>query len=116
LASFLSLETSVATSGTLMPALRLGGSALPRLAVAPHLLCNVPEGVGRTLAIELVDGHELGEIEHTTALSIADIGRLLGFQEPSAFHRAFKKWSGVQPGQYRHRVSGAAGSLARSGT
>jgi AraC-like DNA-binding protein len=37
----------------------------------------------------------------TTSLSIADIGRLLGFQEPSAFHRAFKKWCGVQPGQYR---------------
>ena len=36
----------------------------------------------------------------TTALSIADIGRLLGLQEPSAFHRALKKWCGVQPGQY----------------
>jgi AraC-like DNA-binding protein len=39
----------------------------------------------------------------TTTLSIADIGSLLGFQEPSAFHRAFKKWSGVQPGEYRLR-------------
>lgn len=39
----------------------------------------------------------------TTALTIADIGSLLGFQEPSAFHRAFKKWSGVQPGEYRLR-------------
>jgi AraC-like DNA-binding protein len=38
-----------------------------------------------------------------TSLSIADIGRLLGFQEPSAFHRAFKKWSSVQPGEYRAR-------------
>jgi AraC-like DNA-binding protein len=36
-------------------------------------------------------------------LSIADIGSLLGYQEPSAFHRAFKKWSGVQPGEYRLR-------------
>lgn len=39
----------------------------------------------------------------TTALSIADIGGLLGFQETSAFHRAFKKWCGVQPGEYRLR-------------
>jgi AraC-like DNA-binding protein len=38
-----------------------------------------------------------------SALSIADIGSLLGFQEPSAFHRAFKKWSGAQPGEYRLR-------------
>ena len=39
----------------------------------------------------------------TTTLSIADIGSLVGFREPSAFHRAFKKWSGVQPGEYRLR-------------
>ena len=43
-----------------------------------------------------------------TSLSIADIGRLLGFQEPSAFHRAFKKWSSVQPGEYRSRRAMAA--------
>jgi len=35
------------------------------------------------------------------ALSVAEIGDLLGFRESSAFHRAFKKWSGVQPGEYR---------------
>ena len=39
----------------------------------------------------------------TTSMSIADIGSLLGFQEPSAFYRAFKKWSSVQPGEYRSR-------------
>jgi AraC-like DNA-binding protein len=37
-------------------------------------------------------------------MCIADIGSLLGYQEPSAFHRAFKKWSGVQPGEYRLRT------------
>ncbi len=36
-------------------------------------------------------------------LSVAEIAGLLGFQETSAFHRAFKKWSGVQPGEYRRR-------------
>jgi AraC-like DNA-binding protein len=41
-------------------------------------------------------------------LSIADIGSLVGYQEPSAFHRAFKKWSGVQPGEYRLRQTQAA--------
>lgn len=38
-----------------------------------------------------------------TSLSVVDIGSLLGFQEPSAFRRAFKKWSTVQPGEYRRR-------------
>ncbi|HVQ26648.1 MAG TPA: AraC family transcriptional regulator, partial [Planctomycetota bacterium] len=42
----------------------------------------------------------------TTRLGIAEIGHLLGFQDPSAFHRAFKKWCGVQPGEYRARQSG----------
>jgi len=41
----------------------------------------------------------------TSSMSIAEIGRLVGFQEPSAFHRAFKKWCGVQPGHYRLRQS-----------
>ena len=39
-----------------------------------------------------------------TRLSIADIASALGFQETSAFHRAFKRWSGVQPGEYRRRA------------
>jgi len=42
----------------------------------------------------------------TTRLGIAEIGHLVGFQDPSAFHRAFKKWCGVQPGEYRARQSG----------
>ncbi|MCU7247457.1 AraC family transcriptional regulator [Pseudomonas koreensis] len=35
--------------------------------------------------------------------SIGDIAERLGFQEPSAFHRAFKKWTGDSPGRYRAR-------------
>jgi AraC-like DNA-binding protein len=42
-----------------------------------------------------------------TSLSVVDIGCLLGFQEPSAFRRAFKKWSSVQPGEYRRRQAAA---------
>lgn len=40
-------------------------------------------------------------------LSIAEISFLLGFSEPSAFFRAFKRWTGVTP---------AVSRLARSGT
>lgn len=33
--------------------------------------------------------------------SINDIAAKVGFTEPSTFHRAFKKWTGVTPGAYR---------------
>ena len=35
-------------------------------------------------------------------LTLVEIANLLGFSEPSTFHRAFKKWTGVAPGEYRH--------------
>lgn len=39
-----------------------------------------------------------------TPLSMSDIAGELGFSESSAFHRAFKKWTGTRPGEYRCRV------------
>ncbi|MDB5942339.1 MAG: helix-turn-helix-domain containing protein AraC type [Ramlibacter sp.] len=34
-------------------------------------------------------------------LSIAEVAALVGFEDPSAFYRAFRKWTGVAPGAYR---------------
>lgn len=42
-----------------------------------------------------------------TDVAIAEVGPLLGFEEPSAFYRAFKKWTGVPPGSYRLRQAAA---------
>lgn len=38
-------------------------------------------------------------------LTIQAIAALMGFDEPSAFHRAFKKWTGQTPGQYRKALA-----------
>ncbi len=34
-------------------------------------------------------------------LSIFDVAEALGFSDPSAFHRSFKKWTGRPPGEFR---------------
>ncbi|RBP16900.1 AraC family transcriptional regulator [Roseiarcus fermentans] len=36
-------------------------------------------------------------------LGVADIAAELGFAEPSAFHRAFRKWTGATPGTFRRK-------------
>ncbi|MFY9180206.1 MAG: AraC family transcriptional regulator [Venatoribacter sp.] len=37
--------------------------------------------------------------------SIKDIAESLGFTETSTFHRAFRKWKGVTPGEFREKLS-----------
>ncbi|MFD4838807.1 AraC family transcriptional regulator [Achromobacter sp. NPDC058515] len=56
----------------------------------------------RDAAVEYLGRHEL---------SLVDIAERLGFSECSTFHRAFKKWTGVSPGEYRRNrlVCGPAG-------
>ncbi len=36
-------------------------------------------------------------------LTISAVAMLMGFQDASAFHRSFKKWTGLSPGDYRRR-------------
>lgn len=38
-----------------------------------------------------------------SSLSVDDIAVELGFSDASSFHRAFKRWNGLQPGEYRAR-------------
>ncbi|MEY2632866.1 MAG: hypothetical protein RIR00_1520 [Pseudomonadota bacterium] len=53
---------------------------------------SIMDDLRRDLAIALLSDSELG---------IHDIAAALGFAETSAFHRAFKKWTGTRPGEYR---------------
>jgi len=38
--------------------------------------------------------------------TIADLAQRLGFSEPSAFHRAFRRWTGSAPRSYRPKAAG----------
>ncbi|HZZ11882.1 MAG TPA: AraC family transcriptional regulator [Paraburkholderia sp.] len=62
-----------------------------------HTYQSIKDALRRDIAIsELQD----------TARTIADIASAVGFAEPSAFHRAFRKWTGMRPGDYRSARGG----------
>ncbi|MGQ0698182.1 MAG: AraC family transcriptional regulator [Panacagrimonas sp.] len=55
---------------------------------------DIKDDLRRDLAIDRLAHSEV---------SVAQIAGELGFAEPSAFHRAFKLWTGLRPGDYRQR-------------
>lgn len=86
--------------GALVTALRDGGPTVE--AVAARLRCSP-----RTLRRRLQDEGQSFQQMSEGHLSIAEIAFLLGYSEVSAFHRAFRKWSGAAPAEFRRaRVSG----------
>lgn len=76
------------------------------LAVSPQTLrrrlleeekCGFQElkdQIRRDLAVHLIE---------RSTLSLEDVGLSLGFSELSTFHRAFRRWTGVAPGEFRDR-------------
>lgn len=64
---------------------------------------------GRTFRALVDDARrELGK-QHLAdpGQSLAQVALLLGFSEQAAFHRAFVRWTGVTPGQFRHAAFAA---------
>jgi AraC-like DNA-binding protein len=57
---------------------------------------EIKDALRRDLAIEFLSN---------TGLPMPEIAGAVGFAEPSAFHRAFKQWTGVRPGEYRKRLT-----------
>jgi AraC-like DNA-binding protein len=91
----------------------IGGAGWPRLEAVAREFHVAPTTLRRKLEAEgtsyqgVKDELRRDAAVHQlcgTRLSIASIASALGFQETSAFHRAFKRWSGVQPGEYRRRA------------
>jgi AraC-like DNA-binding protein len=57
---------------------------------------EIKDGLRRDMAIHLLK---------QSRLSLEDIGAALGFAELSTFYRAFRRWTGAAPGEYRERTA-----------
>lgn len=58
-------------------------------------------GVSYQLLLELTRQEAAGEYLSNPSLSISEVAYLLGYSEPAAFHRAFKRWNGITPQSFR---------------
>ncbi|MCP3139451.1 AraC family transcriptional regulator [Pyxidicoccus xibeiensis] len=70
-----------------------------RLGVSPRALRRRLEEEGTTFA-RVVDELRRGlalELTRNPGVSLGELAFLLGFSEPSAFHRAFRRWTGRTP-------------------
>ena len=92
---------------TLADELRGGEPTATRLAVRLKMSVRT---LNRLLAAESTSYRELLDtLRHEQAarhlagdqVSIAEVGFLLGFSELSSFHRAFKRWTGRTPAEFR---------------
>jgi AraC-like DNA-binding protein len=78
---------------------RLGVSARTlqrRLGEASTSYAATSESVRRELAAQYLGNQRL---------AIAEVAYLLGFSQTSAFHRAFKRWTGSTPSEYRRALA-----------
>ncbi|MBS2021097.1 MAG: AraC family transcriptional regulator ligand-binding domain-containing protein [Deltaproteobacteria bacterium] len=61
------------------------------------------EGVSLSNLLEETKRDEAISLLAQPQLSLSEIGERLGFSEPSAFTRAFRRWTGASPRDYRER-------------
>jgi AraC-like DNA-binding protein len=77
-----------------------------RLAEEGVPLADLLGEVRRALAIEAMQQSDV---------AIKQLSEQLGFSEPSAFHRAFKRWTGSTPSEYLRAQAARRSSAARCG-
>lgn len=65
------------------------------------------EGRPFTAILEAVRRRMSSRLLASRELAVCEVAFLLGYREPRTFHRAFRRWYGVAPGEYRQRVQPA---------
>lgn len=102
-----SLEEQVLRS--IVSSLTTGGLTVEvvaaRLGLTSRTLQRRLAQTGRAFS-DLVEQARQVTAEHYLAdpsLSLAEVSYLLGFREPSTFHKAFRRWTGKAPGAWREQ-------------
>ena len=104
-------ETADHVRRHVMTALRAGEPTIE--TVARHLH-TTPRTLQRRLLSEGTSFTQvLDEVRREMALAhmrgrratIDEVAFLLGFEKPTSFHRAFKRWTGVTPGEFRRQAT-----------
>ena len=102
-------ETADRVRRHFMSGLRTGE---PTIDTVARQLRTAPRTLQRRLRQEGTSFTEvLDEVRREMALShmrgrratIDEVAFLLGFEKPTSFHRAFKRWTGVTPGEFRRQ-------------
>ena len=75
-----------------LASLCISASTLRRLAEEGHTYQGLKDSVRKELAIVWLAEPQI---------SFAEIAERLGFADTSSFYKAFRKWVGSNPGQYR---------------
>jgi AraC-like DNA-binding protein len=95
------------------------GHEIPDLGQVASQLAMSSRTLQRRLGMEGVSYKDLVDLARRGAadalladssLAVAEVGYLLGFSEPSAFHRAFKRWHDMTPLDYRRAHDRGAAS------
>jgi len=77
--------------------MRMSASTLRhRLHAEGQNYAGIRDEIRRDLAIEMLQSTEFG---------VGEIATRLGFSEPSAFHRAFRKWTARSPAAFRREMT-----------
>jgi AraC-like DNA-binding protein len=96
---------------------QLGDTTLTPSAVARALSVSrrtlsrrlADEGTSFRDLLDAVRHESACALLHDGSLSVADIAFFLQYSEPAAFHRAFRRWTGQTPRDFRASVIGSTG-------
>lgn len=86
-------------------------AAARQLRLAPATLRRAlrREGLGWSSLCDEIRRDRAFAALQRTAVSVADLAADLGYAEPSAFHRAFRKWTGTTPAAWRRALAADPG-------